>query len=383
MAMTMTEDQATHIRAAAAEALGRGDGRAALTILEPLAQGDMQPWLLIAQAAMLTGDHDRAEGALDEILAREPRHLAAMILKGDCRVAAKDSRAATSYYAAALQLAPPPAQTTPALRAALERAAAAQASLATQFEDDLRSALNQAGHKGGSPRIAEALDILTGRKEIYIQQPTSFFFPGLPQIQFYEREAFDWAFAIEAQTAAIRDELLAVMAAEDDGFRPYVESEPGRPAKQNRMVGDTRWSAYYLWQNGEPVADHAARCPATMAAFEHAPIPHINKRSPMALFSRLEPGMHILPHTGFLNTRLICHLPLIVPDGCRFRVGNEERQWEEGKLLIFDDSIEHEAWNEGSETRVVLLFEIWRPEISEEDRAALSILFEYIAAYSH
>jgi aspartyl/asparaginyl beta-hydroxylase (cupin superfamily) len=82
-----------------------------------------------------------------------------------------------------------------------------------------------------------------------------------------------------------------------------------------------------------------------------------------------------------LNMRLICHLPLIVPDGCWLRVGNETREWRDGELLIFDDSIEHEAWNDGTETRVVLLFEIWRPEIREDERRALTAMFEAITAY--
>jgi len=122
-------------------------------------------------------------------------------------------------------------------------------------------------------------------------------------------------------------------------------------------------------------------CPDTIAALRHVPHPVICGRSPMALFSLLKPGTHIFPHNGLLNTRLICHLPLIVPDGCRFRVGNEVRAWEEGKLLIFDDSFEHEAWNEGTSRRVVLLFEIWRPEIDAEERAALTALFEAIDAF--
>lgn len=147
------------------------------------------------------------------------------------------------------------------------------------------------------------------------------------------------------------------------------------------MVGDPRWGACYLWQAGEPVAEIAARAPRTMAALDHAPVPRIAGRSPMALFSRLRPGMHIVPHHGFLNTRLICHLPLIVPDGCSFRVGNQTREWQEGRLLIFDDSIEHEAWNRGTADRVVLLFEVWRPEITPEEREALTVMFEYITGY--
>jgi aspartyl/asparaginyl beta-hydroxylase (cupin superfamily) len=75
------------------------------------------------------------------------------------------------------------------------------------------------------------------------------------------------------------------------------------------------------------------------------------------------------------NSRLICHLPLIVPPKCAFRVGNEVREWREGELLIFDDTIEHEAWNDSERDRVVLIFDIWRPELSERERQEVAALF--------
>jgi aspartyl/asparaginyl beta-hydroxylase (cupin superfamily) len=82
-----------------------------------------------------------------------------------------------------------------------------------------------------------------------------------------------------------------------------------------------------------------------------------------------------------LNARLICHLPLIVPAGCEFRVGNDVRQWVEGKAWVFDDTIEHEAWNRSEHDRYILLFDIWRPELGEEERAAVGALCEAIDAY--
>jgi aspartyl/asparaginyl beta-hydroxylase (cupin superfamily) len=118
-----------------------------------------------------------------------------------------------------------------------------------------------------------------------------------------------------------------------------------------------------------------------MAALEAAPMPVIAGRSPMALFSLLKPGTHIAPHHGMLNTRLICHVPLFAPGGCGLRVGNETREWRLGETLIFDDSFEHEAWNRGAETRVVLLFEIWRPEIGAAERDELTALFEAVGAF--
>jgi len=93
------------------------------------------------------------------------------------------------------------------------------------------------------------------------------------------------------------------------------------------------------------------------------------------MFSLLKPGTRIPAHNGTHNTRLICHLPLIVPPGCFFRVGNETRQWEVGKLIIFDDTIEHEAWNDSAEERVVLIFEVWRPELSAQEQSEVTALF--------
>jgi aspartate beta-hydroxylase len=90
---------------------------------------------------------------------------------------------------------------------------------------------------------------------------------------------------------------------------------------------------------------------------------------PNAMFSVLAPHTHIPPHHGETNARLVAHLPLIVPQGCRYRVGFEERQWTPGETLIFDDSIEHEARNDSDEIRVVLIFDVWNPllEPAEQD----------------
>lgn len=123
-------------------------------------------------------------------------------------------------------------------------------------------------------------------------------------------------------------------------------------------------------------------CPSALAALELAPQPAIPASAPLALFSRLTPGTHIQPHHGMLNTRLICHLPLIVPEGCALRVGPETRQWHEGELMIFDDSFEHEAWNRGTSDRTILLFEIWRPGINADEREQLTRIFSAIDTYT-
>jgi aspartyl/asparaginyl beta-hydroxylase (cupin superfamily) len=144
------------------------------------------------------------------------------------------------------------------------------------------------------------------------------------------------------------------------------------------LLDDPRWSACHLWQRGRELTEHTSRVPATVAALGLPPIPRIGGFAPMVMFSLLRPGTHIAPHHGTTNTRLICHLPLLTAEDCAIRVGGEVRPFEVGKTLIFDDSFEHEAWNGGSAIRVVLLFEIWRPDIGEAERAELGTLFELV-----
>ncbi len=148
------------------------------------------------------------------------------------------------------------------------------------------------------------------------------------------------------------------------------------------MLNNPAWSAFYLWKNGEPVAANVERCPSVMRALRNVPLSVVPNRSPSILFSLLKPGAHIPPHNGLVNTRLICHLPLIVPGRCRFRVGNEVREWVTGRSWVFDDTIEHEAWNDSDQTRVILLFDVWRPELSAEEQSLVVQLFEAIDAYN-
>ncbi len=92
------------------------------------------------------------------------------------------------------------------------------------------------------------------------------------------------------------------------------------------------------------------------------------------MFSLLAPRTRIPPHTGVANTRLVCHLPLIVPPNCGFRVGASTREWKIGESFAFDDTIEHEAWNDSDELRVVFIFDLWQPSLSAEERSAIAAI---------
>ena len=84
----------------------------------------------------------------------------------------------------------------------------------------------------------------------------------------------------------------------------------------------------------------------------------------------LQPHTRIPAHTGIANFRLVVHLPLIVPPDCGFRVGAETRQWRIGEAWVFDDTIEHEAWNDSDQTRIIFICDVWSPRLSQEERAA-------------
>lgn len=379
--MVSANPDAQRLAEAGVAALNAGQWHEAKALFDRLVAADASSipgWLGLAYACQAGGDCAATLAAVDRALALEPANLRALMLKADSLEAAGDARAAAAFYLHALRKAPPPEQRPPALQRELARAQAMLDRRAGAIESEVRERL---GPAASSRRVAESMDILFGKASPCFQQPRYYFFPGLPQIAFFDdRAPFPWLAALEAATGDIRAEALAVMR-QDGAFAPYVRRRVDRPQKvQGSLLDNPDWSAFYLWKDGQPVAENAARCPKTMAAIEHIPLSHLRGRTPSVLFSLLRPGAHIPPHHGMINTRLIGHLPLIVPPGCEFRVGNERREWVEGRAWLFDDSIEHEAWNRSGQTRVILLFEVWRPELSENERAEVAALFEAIDA---
>ena len=365
------------------EALRQGDAHTARATFQQIvgaSPSDAGAWLGLAYACAALNDGPGALAAVERALALRPRDVRALALKADQLAAAGDARAAASFYRAAVNAAPPALEMPAELRDEVRRAAAMGERYAAQFEAFLRSRLPDGA--GTSSRFRDSVEILSGRKKVYVLVPRQYFFPGLPQIQFCERGQFPWLERLEAATAVIRAELVEVMREERQAFRPYVEANARLPHTEAQgMLNNPQWSAFYLWKHGELLAENAARCPRTLEALAEVPFARVTNRSPSVLFSLLRAGAHIPPHTGEVNTRLICHLPLIVPDNCALRVGNETRTPVEGQAWVFDDTIEHEAWNRSEGARVILLFEIWRPELTAQERALVSAMFEAIDAY--
>lgn len=349
------------------------------------ARKNMQLWMGLAYACGNCNDDIGALEAVDRALTLEPRSPQALLFKADHLWHVSEHQGAASFYGTLLQVCQSMDTVPPDLAAQLPRAEQRQQRVADEQMQYLQhelAALDLDGNKV-SARFGQAMAISQGQKDFYPQQPSKFFFPELPHTQFFDPALFDWSESLQSSTATIKAELQQAIS-QNVSFEPYLQESQALPkASTTDIWGSDDWGALYLWQDGELNTEVADRFPETVAIMRQIPFADIPGGSPNILFSKLKPGTNIPPHHGFFNTRLICHLPLIVPKDCgKLRVGNESRSWAEGELLIFDDSIEHEAWNHSPLDRIVLIFEIWRPELTGEEREAIRKLLQVIRGYA-
>ena len=221
------------------------------------------------------------------------------------------------------------------------------------------------------------VDTALGQRRIYTNECHGLCYPFLPADEFFDDQHFPWLPAGAAATDMIRAELMALIKDPGEALRPYVRMEPGiGENKWSGLDNSLDWGAIFLWEYGEANHPVLQRCPETARLLESLPVSRIPGRAPSAFFSMLKPHTRIPPHTGVTNTRAIIHLPLVVPDGCGFRVGGEIRPWVVGKPFAFDDTIEHEAWNDSDELRSVLIFDVWNPHLTEREREVIVSYYE-------
>jgi aspartate beta-hydroxylase len=205
------------------------------------------------------------------------------------------------------------------------------------------------------------------------QQPTFFYVPDVPPAPYLDRALFPWIERLEAQTFAIRQELLQLLPSPAGRERVFT-TEAIEKENLRGLQSPPSWNGYYFYRHGERRADNCAACPVTASALEFLPLSHVREHGPEVLFSVFTAGTHLLPHRGVTNTRLVGHLPLLVPPDCALKVGGEEHEWREGRAVIFDDTYEHEAWNRSDRTRVVLIFDMWNPHLTEAECAAVEMI---------
>ena len=330
--------------------------------------GTLELWTKLSAIRRALGDLKGALAAIERALALSPLDFSALLARAMLLERTGDRRSAEAYANAVAQLAAvrdvPPAMTE-AVEHAKKRAAEHQSLVERRLLDALPDGLDER-HRERLNRFAANT---ARRTRHFHQEPTDFHFPGLPEIEFHDPSQFPGVREIEAATDEIRGEYEALVKLRTAELVPYSQYPEHVPLGQWKELNNSLdWTAIHLLQNGRAVDANAEHCPRTLELLSDLPQPQIKGASPNAMFSLLAPKTHIPPHTGVANVRLVAHLPLIVPAGCGFRCGGTTCEWRVGEVFVFDDTIEHEAWNDSDELRVVLIFDLWAPALDAIDR---------------
>lgn len=345
------------------------------------APGDAESWFSLAMALFGRGDLAQALDAFDATLARDPEVIQAQLYRGAVYERMQRPADAAKAYLRAIRFAEgnlDPRALAPDIKQFLNHAL----GIVRQFLDaELKHSLADlvAAHGADSvARVARAGEMFSGVRPLEFAHPKwrpgLFYVPDLPVRVFYEREDFPWTERVEAATDMVRAELLNLLH-EGSGFEPYVNHAEGTHGALmfKEINKSTNWSSFHFFRHGERIEENCARCPGTAALLESIDLQRVPGYGPEAMFSVLRPHSRIPPHYGAVNGRLVVHLPLIVPPDCgALSAVGEARGWQEGRLMMFDDSFEHEAWNHSDQTRVVLIFDTWNPNLSAVERQAFA-----------
>lgn len=366
-----------------ADALSRADPRTAVEHFEVACKrepGERSHWINLATARRGLGDSKGERAALEGALAIDQTDLLALVRMAELHERLAEETPAAERWNAVLALSAGITDPSPEFVAILGHAksyvAEQQLKLANAVDRALAEDLAKASATDRR-RMRTAADAWLGRRRIYANQCEGLHYPFLPADEFFDRELFPWLGELEAAMPLILGELEAILAEPREGLAPYISLPPGvPPGKWSPLDGSLDWGAFHLWKEGERFDDACARAPRTAGLVESLPICLIKGRAPNVFFSILKAGSHIPPHTGVTNVRSVVHLPLIVPKKCEFRVGGEVRSWVPGEAFVFDDTIEHEAWNRSDRDRAVLIVDVWNPYLSDEERTMVCRLYE-------
>jgi aspartate beta-hydroxylase len=378
------------------QTLARGSIEGALPFLERAAALDAHNAPLLKNLGVAYGEAGRnaeAFDALSRALAIDPDFFVARLhLAGVLEDSGREGEALANYYGAVMKAQSQgrwlsEASTATVLRPLVLHAMdKIDAGLRPKYLE-LLAPLRSAHGDGALTRVMQCLDTHLGRvPTVYPdprQKPKFLFFPELPPTTYFDRGLFPWYAQLEDNYAVIREELDAVLA-DSSGVVPFLKFDSPDQA-QGYLAGEgatPSWDAFFFYRHGQREDANCARCPRTAAIIDALPIVRIREHAPEICFSLLTPGTHILPHRGVTNTRTVTHFPLIVPENCALVVGGEKREWRAGECFTFDDTFEHEAWNRGRSTRVVMLMDCWNPYLTAVEREAVSVLVEAIGDFN-
>jgi hypothetical protein len=224
-----------------------------------------------------------------------------------------------------------------------------------------------AAARGSADPAARRLEEYLGLFAMNHRHPRMALYPGLPSRPWYEAADFAIARALEENFGQIRDEALNLERA---AFHREIEG----------IRRDGSWDVFFLYERGLKMNENCALCPVTARIVEEQPA--MRTLNGLIYFSRMSPGTHIQPHRGTTNMRVRCHLGLRIPAGdCALRVGTETRQWQQGRAIVFDDNYEHEVWNRTGEDRIVLIVDLWHPDLTPPEIAVIEGIERY--AFHH
>ena len=371
-------------------ALARGELASAQRNLEQAARANpVEPeiWKNLGIVHLAQKRGGDALDAFDRALGLEPMHFASRLHRGAALEQLGRTDEATVTYYGALSAAQSHGKwrsdmtTPPGLRPAVKHAIAFVDTHRKRIFMDLLQPLRDKYGATSLTRVEQGLEIYLGDRPANYPDPRQyckfFYVPGLTATPYYPRELFPWHVELEKHTATIRDELLAVLN-EPIGVEPFLGTNDNTLLKQQALLDGTRgnaeWNSFFFHRHGEVFEQNARRCPRTTAILDSLPLVHIRGHAPEVLFSILTPGSHILKHHGVTNTRLVTHLPLIIPEDCAISVGGIEHAWQEGRCVTFDDTFEHEAWNRSDKVRAVMILDSWHPDLTEAEREAVALL---------
>jgi aspartate beta-hydroxylase len=372
-------DQAAALELAADQAMAAGNRQSAADLLQRAAdyKPNLNTLLKLASVRRALGDIGAAADAAGKAVKIAPQNFVGLLMLGALQEAMHAEHRAGRTYRAALRNAPPEQSLPPPVVKQLDHARRKVAA-------DDRWLQRVSDWRPDADLPKESIERLQGLQQSIRENSVAgsdvaaqFLIPGLRSNEYFEPADFEGVSEIERQTDAVLDEFLALTQAKAPQLAPYLA---GLEAEQPDREQIGKWSMIPLIRGGNVIDEYASECPVTMRLFEGIDAPRIGRIAPSLYFSVLEPHSRIEPHTGIINARLIVHWPLIVPDSCGFRVGSETREWVPGTALVFDDMIEHEAWNDSDRIRVVLISDLWRPDLSAAERAAITQLMDAEAA---
>jgi aspartate beta-hydroxylase len=380
-------------RALAALALDRGDIDTAHEHIRDalkFAPQDASLQLTHAQVLAQRGDFAEANVSLESLLSREPDHHVAWLVLGHLRETAGDNHGALRAWYQAVTRAQQAglwlnhSSTDPSIVDVVMRSI-------EKLRQGRREALFQSFESvrvlHGSPalvRVERALAAHLGEIDASPidprQRPKFFYFPDLPAGPYHDPMLQPWAPALRDAWPALRDEALTLLA-QDRDFVSFLGLKPGQRADSyvSGSNPNASWDAYFFYRHGQRFDEHHRRCPKTSAVLESIELCRVNRQAPEACFSLLRPQSTIVAHYGVTNTRLVMHLPLIVPEGCALNIIDAgEHHWKPGELMMFDDTFQHEAWNNADAPRLLLLMDCWNPHLTPPEQAAVKLLVEAI-----